>query len=97
MRVMLDTNILLSAGLFEKSRLSTLTIKTSNEFNIILSSQIVEELRMVTAKKFPSKKKTLEKFLSRLNYEMTFTPNEIDLKHIRKTEIKKTILDWPLH
>ena len=29
MRVMLDTNILLSAGLFEKSKLSTLTAQGS--------------------------------------------------------------------
>jgi len=51
--VMLDTNILLSAGLFEKSKLSTLTVRISNEFKIVLSSQIIEELRMVTARKFP--------------------------------------------
>jgi putative PIN family toxin of toxin-antitoxin system len=78
MRVMLDTNILLSAGLFYKSKLSTLTVIISNEFKIVLSSQIVEELRMVTARKFPGKKKILENFLRRLNFEMAFTPNEID-------------------
>lgn len=69
MRVMLDTNILLSAGLFDKSKLSTLTVRISNEFKIVLSSQIVEELRMVTARKFPGKKKTLENFLRRLNFD----------------------------
>ncbi len=31
MRVMLDINILISAGLFKNSRLSVLTIKISNE------------------------------------------------------------------
>ena len=77
MRVMLDTNILISAGLFKNSRLSVLTIKISNEFNIVLSSQFVEELREVTARKFSEKKKTLENFLRRLNFEMAFTPNEI--------------------
>lgn len=46
MRVMLDTNILLSAGLFDKSRLSTLTTRISNEFKIVLCRQIIEELRI---------------------------------------------------
>lgn len=93
MRVMLDTNILLSAGLFDKSKLSTLTIRISNEFKIVLSSQIVEELRMVTARKFPGKKKTLENFLRRLNFEMAFTPNEIDPDIYPKIRDKK---DYPI-
>jgi len=93
MRVMLDTNILLSAGLFDKSKLSTLTVRISNEFKIVLSSQIVEELRMVTARKFPGKKKTLENFLRRLNFEMAFTPNEIDPDIYPKIRDKK---DYPI-
>jgi len=40
MRVMLDTNILLSAGLFEKSKLSTLTVRISNEFKIVSASSV---------------------------------------------------------
>lgn len=93
MRVMLDTNILLSAGLFEKSKLSTLTVRISNEFKIVLSSQIIEELRMVTARKFPGKKKSLENFLRRLNFEMAFTPNEIDPDIYPKVRDKK---DYPI-
>ena len=93
MRVMLDTNILLSAGLFEKSKLSTLTIRISNEFKIVLSSQVIEELRMVTARKFPEKKKSLENFLRRLNFEMAFTPNEIDPDIYPKVRDKK---DYPI-
>jgi len=93
MKVMFDTNILLSAGLFDKSRLSTLTVRISNEFKIVLSSQIVEELRMVTARKFPGKKKTLENFLRRLNFEMAFTPNEIDPDIYPKIRDKK---DYPI-
>ncbi len=93
MRVMLDTNVLLSAGLFEKLKLSTLTLRISNEFKIVLSSQIIEELRMVTAKKFPEKKKSLENFLRRLNFEMAFTPNEIDPDIYPKVRDKK---DYPI-
>lgn len=93
MRVMLDTNILLSAGLFHESRLSILTIRISSEFKIVLSSQIIEELRMVTARKFPAKKKTLENFLRRLNFEMAFTPNEIDPDIYPRIRDKK---DYPI-
>ena len=66
-----------------------MTVRISNEFKIVLSSQIIEELRMVTERKFPEKKKSLENFLRRLNFEMAFTPNEIDPDIYPKIRDKK--------
>ncbi len=48
---------------------------------------------MVTARKFPENKKALENFLRRLNFEMAFTPNEIDPDIYPKIRDKK---DYPI-
>ncbi|MDH7556876.1 MAG: hypothetical protein QHG94_08085, partial [Candidatus Methanosuratincola sp.] len=74
MRVMLDTNILISAGLFGSSRLARLAQQISDEHSIVLCSQIIDEMRIVVDMKFPDKKEAFERFLSKLSFEMAFTP-----------------------
>jgi predicted nucleic acid-binding protein len=41
---MLDTNIIISAGLFGGNRLSDYTLRIADEFNLVLSSAIISEL-----------------------------------------------------
>jgi len=93
MRVMLDTNILISAGLFGSTDFSELTKIIADEFNIVLSSQIIEELQLVTALKFPNKKAALDRFMRKLSFEMAFTPTEIDPEIYPKIRDKK---DYPI-
>ena len=78
MRIMLDTNIIISAGIFGGGRLSELTLIIADKFNLVLSSTIVDELRIVIRKKFPNKILVMEQFLKRLSYEMSYTPTNID-------------------
>jgi len=91
--VMLDTNIIISAGLFGSNRLSALTIKIADECNIVLSSKIIEELWNVMNKKFPAKKPSMEQFLKRLSYEIAYTPTKIDKDIYPKIRDKK---DYPI-
>lgn len=93
MRVMLDTNILISAGIFGGTRLAELTQKIADDFNIVLSSQIIEELQMVIEMKFPHKKSAFDRFMSKLSFEMAFTPTEIDPDLYPKIRDKK---DYPI-
>ena len=44
MRVMFDTNILISSIIFGNSRLAELIHRIADEFNLVLSGQIIEEL-----------------------------------------------------
>jgi putative PIN family toxin of toxin-antitoxin system len=90
---MLDTNILISSGIFSGERFSALTIRIADEFKIVLSSRIIDELRMVMDLKFPHKRDALDRFLSRLNYELAYTPNEIDEEIYPKIRDKK---DYPI-
>ena len=78
MRVMFDTNVLVSAGLFSSSRLAALAERVSDEHTLVLSSQIIDELRMVMNVKFPQKKAACEAFLNRLSFEMVLTPRWVN-------------------
>jgi len=85
MRVMLDTNVLISAIVFPNNRMDNLILKASLNHQLVLSSFIIDELLEVTERKFPSKTKDVDLFLSRLPYEMVYTPKEqkLDLFTIR--------------
>ena len=89
MTVMLDTNIIISAGLFGGRHLSEITMKIAEEFNLVLSSVIIEELWRVMDRKFPQKKMVMERFLRRLSYEISYTPTEIDTDVYPKIRDKK--------
>jgi len=85
MRVMLDTNVLISAIVFPNDRMDSLIFKASLKHQLVLSSYIIDELLTVTEKKFPSKIKDIDLFLTRLPYELVYTPKErkLDLFTIR--------------
>lgn len=93
MTIMLDTNILISAGLFAGSHLSKLAIQIADDHQVVLSSRIVDELWAVVRLKFPDRKAVLETFLKRFSFEMAYTPAEIDQDIYPKIRDKK---DYPI-
>jgi len=93
MRVMLDTNILISAGIFAGKHTTALTLQIAEEHTIVLSSRIIDELWIVINTKFPDKKSVLERFLKRLSFEIAYTPMEIDEDIYPKIRDKK---DYPI-
>jgi len=48
------------------------------EHQLVLSSFIVDELKEVIKRKFPSKMKIVEELLMKMSYEYVYTPDEID-------------------
>jgi putative PIN family toxin of toxin-antitoxin system len=79
MRVMLDTNVLVSAIIFPNNQMDSLVYKATIEHQLVLSSYIIDELLDVVKRKFPDKLKSVDLFLTRLPYELVYTPQ--DLKH----------------
>jgi predicted nucleic acid-binding protein len=73
---MLDTNVLISAIVFPNERMDALVYKAVLEHQLVLSSYIIGELLEVTRRKFPEKIKDVDLFLTRLPYEMVYTPKE---------------------
>ncbi len=78
MRVMLDTNVLISALLFPSSQMEQLFRVISSEHTLVLSSYVIDEMHRVVSRKFPTKLAALENFLSRLSYELVYTPKIIE-------------------
>ncbi len=78
MRIMIDTNILISAILFRSESLSRLIEKVAEEYTLVLSTYVVDELKSVVERKFPTKVKAIEKFLTALSYELEYSPENYD-------------------
>lgn len=62
MRVMLDTNVLLSAMLFPGTRINRMMQSIFEEHRLVLSSFVVEELIYVVKRKFPGKLQAVDPF-----------------------------------
>jgi len=78
MRVMLDTNVLVSAIIFPNSQMESLILKVTLDYQLVLSSYVIDELLDVTKRKFPDKVKSVDRFLTRFPYELVYTPQEQD-------------------
>lgn len=78
MRVMLDTNVLLSALLFPSRRMDGMMRCIFEEHRLVLSSFVVEELAFVVRRKFPTKADVVDRLLSSMSYEFVYTPQVMD-------------------
>ncbi len=88
MRVMIDTNIIISAALFPKGRAAEALYKAMTfPYEPLLCDYVVDELRRKFREKFPDKMTELEAFLFHVLscIEVTETPEEVimDEKKIR--------------
>lgn len=85
MRIMLDTNVLISMLLFPSNRLNQMISTIWNNHQLVLSSYVVDELKAVTARKFPLKISVIDQLLAQMNFELIYTPSvmEIGLFEIR--------------
>lgn len=78
MRVMLDTNVLLSTLLFPSERMDRMMRCIFEEHRLVLSSFVVEELGYVINRKFPAKAAAVDRLLSAMSYELVYTPQVMD-------------------
>ena len=78
MRIMLDTNVLISAFVFQSRCISDMIDVLTEEHTIVLSSYVIEELKLVVSEKFGHKSLALDSFLAKLPFEFAYTPDNID-------------------
>ena len=74
MRVMVDTNILVSAAINPTSITALSLTLILQEHTLIICTHVLDELQSVFARKFPHKALQLDVFLSSLSYELCYTP-----------------------
>lgn len=77
MRIMLDTNILISVAIFNSDNLKNMITNICDKNTLVLSSYIIEELQDVITRKFPNKRENMEMFLFKLPYELGFIPQSV--------------------
>ena len=78
MRIMIDTNVLISAYVLSSTNLLRMIKNIKGQHTIVLPSYVLDELKRVTMRKFPEKYGLLESFLRELPYELALTPEKID-------------------
>lgn len=76
MRVMIDTNVLISALLFRSQRMDLLMHTVTSKYQLVLSSYVVAELLAVVERKFQDKSGAVDLLLSQIPYELVYTPKK---------------------
>ena len=78
MRIMIDTNVFISAFILSSHHLIKMIDAIAERHTIVLSTYVIDELKKVTKKKFPNKINLLDSFLQELPFELVYTPDKID-------------------
>ena len=92
MRIMVDTNVLISALLFPTTNMNKVFEKISQNHTLVICSYVIDEMHDVARRKFPDKMQAVVKMLSKMSYEIVYTPQiiENDLFEIRDID------DYPI-
>lgn len=86
MRIMCDTNVLISGMLFPDSVPGKVLREIARRDALVLPTCVVEELRRVFQNKFPEKIEALDRYLERKEFEVFVTPRDfsrVDMPKIR--------------
>lgn len=80
MKVMLDTNILISAFVFKSKKMNELIYKLSTEHEIVICSYTIEELKELVDRKFKVTQKDLDEFLKDFSFILVYSPTTVENK-----------------
>ncbi|GAB6277575.1 conserved hypothetical protein [uncultured spirochete] len=78
MRILVDTNIILSAALFPEGKVSRVFSYLLEAHTVVIASYSIQECKTVFMKKFPDKIDCLKAFLLKIDYEPFKTPKKLD-------------------
>lgn len=78
MRIMLDTNVIVSALLFPSERMTRLFETIVINHTMVISSYVIDELHEVVDRKFPKKAAVVEQLLGRMSFELVYTPKHME-------------------
>lgn len=74
---MIDTNILISMMLFPKKQYDDFFEIISEGHTLVLSSFVIDEFWDVIKRKFPQKEDAADAFLTKLAYDLVYTPHQM--------------------
>jgi len=85
-RILVDTNILISATLFPQGKVARVLDYLFETHTVVIASYTVHECEQVFLRKFPSKLPAFHQFLADIDFERFDTPAKLDpdrFPHIR--------------
>ena len=74
---MIDTNILISMMLFPQKQYDDFFEIIGEEHTLVLSSFVIDEFWDVIKRKFPQKEEEADVFLTKLAYDLVYTPHQM--------------------
>ena len=74
MRIMLDTNVLLSAVIFRSKMMWNMMARIMKDHRLVLSSYVIDECYEVVERKKPSLIQALDRLFESIPFEMVHTP-----------------------
>ena len=80
MRVMLDTNIFVSAFIFKSKKMDELIYKLSKDHEIVICSYTIEELKELMKTKFKVSLQELDDFLKDFPFTLVYSPTSVKNK-----------------
>jgi len=92
MRIMVDTNILISVLIFRSEHLTKVIEKAAEQFTLVLCSYVIDEIYAVTNRKFPKHKSTIDRFLSKYLLYWFIHQKKLKVKNFLILEMKMIIL-----
>jgi predicted nucleic acid-binding protein len=75
-RILPDSNVLISATLFKTEAMTAFVDKIKNDFTIVFTNLIIDESTAVIARKFPERVGVFKQFLSELSFEYRYVPDD---------------------
>lgn len=89
---MVDTNVLISLLVFSSMKMNRMMECIFTEYQLVLSSYIVEKLKDVVRRKFAGKAGVVDTLLAKMNYEYVYTPDMLDETLFEIRDVK----DYPV-
>jgi len=92
MRIMVDANIIISAGLFPESNVGKVLYHIVKNHKLVICKYTLNELKEVFKNKFSERKGSLNKFIKNLKYELV----DIEINNYEKYPKMRDEDDIPL-
>ena len=99
MRVMIDTNVLVSALLFPGSPINQMLGHIVSHHTLVISSFVIDELRAVVKRKFAAKMQAVDALLDHISFDLVYTPQTIkaglfEIRDMKDYPVLYTAMEW---
>lgn len=78
--------------IFPSNQTRELALRLTDNHEIVVCDYVIEELRLVVERKFPGKRKFLDRFFMELPFELVYTLKSLDIGEFPEMRDEKNVL-----